>query len=395
MEATTLYSVTIQLLMPIFSAVCCGILVGFSYGDCLSMEERSLKRMLLVYLFFSALGWFVAFCYEFWPKLFVWLNVPCLLSFTLPSILFYRIIRFLTRLGQPESFSWGHYLVPGILAIIMFVWSLFVPYGAQLEIVQGKAQVFPAGYEAYAHFFVLKPPLRVVVGVVYYVLTILLLIHYFKRATDKDTLVRQPANWVIFLVGISSASLFSSLLPSFMPRDRIYYSIWMILVSFSIAIQHVLLSYHIIRRKYLLYVVPEKNYEPEQPEELPKKRERRLHSGKISVQRLEDYFRNEKPYLNPDYNLNDLVEAMDVNRTVMSTFINRTYGTSFPRYLNGWRLRELERLRNDPANKGKTVTALIDQTGFGEYRKYARAIAAEQKETEKRKRVKRKEARND
>ncbi|MFR1292099.1 MAG: hypothetical protein ACLSB7_07790 [Parabacteroides distasonis] len=67
---------------------------GLSLQDCLSREERDLKRILLVYLSVSATGWLVTFCYQFYPSLFVRLNVVCLLCFVLPSIFFYRIVRF-------------------------------------------------------------------------------------------------------------------------------------------------------------------------------------------------------------------------------------------------------------------------------------------------------------
>ena len=161
-----------------------------------------------------------------------------------------------------------------------------------------------------------------------------------------------------------------------MPRATIFTSLWMLIVAFAIAAQHILLSYHIIRRKYLLYAVSEKPA-PKPPQASPQKKERRYHSGKISQERLEGYFRTQKPYLNPDYKITDLVEALDVNRTVISAFINQTYGVTFPHYLNRWRLDELKRLRSLPANKGRSISSLISQTGFADYRRYAHAAAVE------------------
>lgn len=113
MDNLTVYMISIMVLAPVYSAVSCGMVVGLSLQDCLSREERDLKRILLVYLSVSATGWLVTFCYQFYPSLFVQLNVVCLLCFVLPSIFFYRIVRFLTRLGEPEEFPPLHYLVPG------------------------------------------------------------------------------------------------------------------------------------------------------------------------------------------------------------------------------------------------------------------------------------------
>lgn len=382
MDTLPLHLIAVFILVPAFSAFACGILVAFSLQDCLTNEERKLKRIMLFYLSVSGLGWYVTFCYQFDPVLFVWLHVVCLLTYMLPAIFFYRIIRFLTRLGKPEDFSSLHYLLPGLLALLMLGWSLFVPFDVQLEIVESKAQMFPQGYELYARFFTSKPLLRVIFGLVYYVLTLWILIRYYKKANEKNTLVRKPAKWVLFLVVISLASLFSSLLPTFMPRSRIFYSLWTFIVAGSMATQHILLSYHIIRRNYRLYILPERLSvcEPTEVEagtEVEAKPHRRQHAGKITKSRFEKFVRENKPYLRPGYKIADLVEDLDVNRTFLSAFINRTYGMNFNRYLNRCRLKELERLRLLPSNTGKSASSLVEQAGFRDYRTYARAAAAE------------------
>lgn len=409
MDTLAAYKIGITVLIPVFSAVTCGALAAMSLRDCLSREECRLKKILLVYLSLSALGWYMTFCYEFHPELFTWLHVLCLLSFVLPSVFFYRIVRYLTRLGQPERFSPWHYLLPGVLAGVMLVWSLAVPFGVQLEIVTGKARVLPDGYEAYARFFTLKPLLRVIFGMTYYILTIAVLVRFCQsqRTNDKRVPDRRIADWMVFLVGISVASLLSSLLPTFMPRATILHSLWTLLTAAAIAFQHVLLSYHIIRRKYRLYTlsgnsaahvpateaVPEAEIEPTDTETPPgkgmepagaettsqpdAKPPRRHHSGKLTRIRLETYFRYEKPWLDPACKLADLVEVFDVNRSALSSFINRTYGMNFNRYLNRWRLRELDRLRSLPSNCGKSTRSLVGKAGFDHFRTYLRAVAAE------------------
>lgn len=315
MDVLAAYKIGITVLIPVFSAFTCGALVALSLRDCLTQEERRLKKIMLVYLSLSALGWYMAFCYEFHPVLFTWLNVLCLLSFVLPSIFFYRIVRYLTRLGEAERFSSLHYLLPALLGGILFVWSLFVPMEVQIEIVEGKALVFPAGYEAFTRFFTLKPLLRVIFGMAYYVLTIAVLLRFYRRTNGKPAPVRRTAGWVVFLVGISIASLLSSLLPTFMPRATILHSFWTILAAGAMAFQHVLLSYHIIRRKYRLYVIrdnkpgkkclvqtkapAEPEAEPETKPEPGTSSKRRHHHGKLTRTRFESYFREKKLYLPP------------------------------------------------------------------------------------------------
>lgn len=390
MNISSTYVTAIIPLIPFFSAIASGILVTFSLQDCLKREERRLKRIVLFYLSISGIGWFVTICYAFSPVLFTWLNIVCLLSFILPAIFFFRIIRFLTRLGQPENFSLLHYVLPGILVTVTLIWSLFIPFDVQLEIVRGRAEIVPAGYESFARFYTLKPLFRVVFGLTYYLLAIGVLAGYYKRATGNKAIVRRPANWVLFLIGISLASLFSSVLPTFlMKRVEFYSSIWTLIVALSIAMQHVLLAYHVMRRDYVPYIITEKaTRQPKvtkkhaqqmegQAVEIKEKAPRKQHSGKLNRRRFENFIRNEKPYLNPDYKITDLVEALDINRTTLSAFINRTYGVNFNRYLNRLRLKELEKLRSKPAGQGKSISSLLDKAGFKDFRNYSRAAAAE------------------
>lgn len=415
MDILAAYRVGLTVLIPVFSAITCGTLVMLSLRDCLSQEERRLKQILFVYLCCSALGWYMAFCYEFQPVLFTWLNVLCLLFFVLPSIFFYRIVRYLTRPGKGERFSPLHYLLPALLAAVMLGWSLFVPMEVQIAIVKGKALYFPQEYEMFTYFFTLKPLLRVIFGMTYYLLTINILVEYNKRINAKQNTAVQNTEWVVFLVGLSIASLLSSLLPTFMPRATILHSFWTLLAAIAMGLQHILLSYHIIRRKYRLYTeqeyaAPQRKVVKATPLSVPKPQNlpspvaatkattpveivagtkpiaetevaplRRRYRGKLTKAEFEAYFRDEKPWLNPGCKITDLVEVFDVNRTTLSNFINSTYGMNLNRYLNSWRLKEFNRLRSMNRNKDKSASALVKLAGFDNYRTYLRNVDADLK----------------
>lgn len=355
--------------------------------DCAKREEKRLKKVVLFYLLISGLGWFVTFSYEFFPVLFVWLNVVCLFTYVSASIFFYRIIWFLTRLGLEESFSTLHYVLPVALVVVMLVWSMQVPFDVQLEIVTSKACVIPEGYRAFTLFFTSKPLLRVVFGLVYYILAIRVLMKYYKRASGKRVIVRQPTSWLLFLVGISIASLFSSVLPTLMPRGEILHSVWTLIVALSISAQHLLLSYHIICRDYHSYIITEEVQKPETrikrvllPDGTTIEKPFRQYKGMMSRALFENYIEKEKPYLKPDYKIGDMVEALDVNRTELSKFINSTYGMNFNRYINRLRLKEVERLSALPKNENKPLVEMVEDAGFGSFRSYVRAKAAEKAE---------------
>lgn len=376
-----------MLLAPFLSAVACIILTLFSILDSQTSEEKNLKKGVISYIFTTGLAWFTIFIYIFFPKIFVFFNVPCLIAFMSAPIFFYQVIYLLTKLGKKEHFSSLHYLIPALLTAALFVWSFFIPFDIQLQIVIGRGQVLPEGYELYARFFTSKPLLRFIFTILYYTFIGWLLTRYYRNANGKNSLVRKPAKWVIFLIAISLISVFSSIVASLLPRNRIDVSFWTFIVAAGIVMQHLLLTYHVIRRQYLLYVILKK---PEEKENIPgkagykeEKIQRRCHSGTITRQKLEKYFSKEKPYLNASFRINDLVEVFDVNRTVLSAFINKTYGVNFSRYVNSWRIKEVQRLAKQPANAGKSIGSFVTEAGFNDLSQYYRVLRTERNEREK------------
>jgi AraC-like DNA-binding protein len=195
--------------------------------------------------------------------------------------------------------------------------------------------------------------------------------------------VRLPARWVIFLILLSLFPVYFSVLVLLQPGDRIFAGIWGVVAALGVFVQFILLTYHIIRRKYLLYTKIYNETSTDRQEMEPDKSGRRIFSGKLTREGLEEWFRDEKPYLKADFKITDVVEEMNVNRSIVSDFINKTYGMNFNRFVNRWRLKEYERLSLLYGNEHKSVSKLYAQAGFSELRQYYRAVAAEQKANEK------------
>ena len=68
---------------------------------------------------------------------------------------------------------------------------------------------------------------------------------------------------------------------------------------------------------------------------------------KSAVLKLESWLEQEKPYLNPDFQLADLRKVLPLNRTYLSQFINAEYGCSFYQWVNGLRINEAKRLMTE------------------------------------------------
>jgi hypothetical protein len=349
------------------------MLTAFSRQNCLTLQERTLKNILILYLLMKFLAWFTIVCYVFFPEAFVVLNIPCLAGFILAPVFFFRIIRFLTRIETEEQFSRLHWLIPALIGSVFLFWSLFVPFDVHVELVKSRQLSIPGEYELYSRLFTSKPLLRIVFMTVYYSCIARLLVRYYHKASSLNSFTRKPRRWVVFLIVLSLTFMLSSLTAVLLPRNSIDTSIHTAITALIGSGQYMLLTFHIIRRKYTLYAVYSEPKAETETEAEPENGGRRLHSGKLTRRRLGAYFHKQKPYLQGNFKITDLAEAMDVNRSVISAFINKNYGVNFNRFVNSYRLKELERLQALPFNKGKSLAGLVKKAGFADLRQYFRA----------------------
>ena len=100
-----------------------------------------------------------------------------------------------------------------------------------------------------------------------------------------------------------------------------------------------------------------------------------LISSKSAVLKLEAWLEQEKPYLNPDFQLSDLRQALPLNRTYLSQLINTEYGCSFYQWVNGLRIREAKRLMTEqPELK---VQDIAERCGFSSAGVFSRVFIRE------------------
>ncbi len=81
-----------------------------------------------------------------------------------------------------------------------------------------------------------------------------------------------------------------------------------------------------------------------------------------SKARLEAWMEKEKPYLNKDFCLVDLMKVLPMNRTYLSKFINMEYGCSFYQFVTDYRIREAKRLMEE--NPTMQLQEVADRSGF-------------------------------
>lgn len=374
------YSEIVLALLPAYSALACTTLLFTSKRDSLTAEELKVKSVTIRYMIASFLMWVFIFVYGYSPEIFIYIGAFAILTFLLIPVLFFRIIRLLTKIDDKEKFSLFHYLIPILIAGTVWIWSFFVPLGIQVDIIRGLGSIIPKGYETYARFYLSASLFRAIVSIIYNTLTILTLYRYFQKTFLTEKTESKPASWIILLISVSLILLINAFVAYLVPHFQAYTSPWLILSAFLIMIQQIVLTWHIIQRKYMLYLI-NIPYTEVKTAEQGEGKTFRFHQGKINRKILETYFRYKKPYLNKNCKISDLVDALDVNRTVISAFINQTYGINFNRYLNHWRLKELKRLQQLPSNRNENSHTLLQKAGFSNNKHYQRTIKAEGKST--------------
>jgi AraC-like DNA-binding protein len=79
---------------------------------------------------------------------------------------------------------------------------------------------------------------------------------------------------------------------------------------------------------------------------------------------IEVYMMAEKPYLDPDFNMNRLCDKMGINRTYLSVVINQQTGLRFESFTNKYRIDAAQQLLMDEENEKYTIAFLSEKVGF-------------------------------
>ena len=87
----------------------------------------------------------------------------------------------------------------------------------------------------------------------------------------------------------------------------------------------------------------------------------------------------EKPYLNPEFRLNDLRQVLPLNRTYLSQLINTEYDCTFYQFVTNYRIEEAKRLMKEKPDL--KMQDIAEQCGFSSPVVFSRIFARETGET--------------
>jgi AraC-like DNA-binding protein len=330
----------IIILVPATTALLSSVVMAISMHDSQTHVEVRQKRTAIYFFLLTFLYSGCIYFYEFVPEIYSSVFFVNFLIFSLCQVSFHRIVFLFTSADENEHFSRYHYLA-AVLATLLC-----------LSLYESRA---------------LRVLLAVIFMSTYMMMSFYRLYHYHKQVTELKTLIYNPNRWLLSIIFFCFISVFASLVVLYVPREVFGQSPWSIFASISMTYLCIELCYHMVVRKYQFYLLT--NTE--------KQLSRKLYHGEINQFIFERYIQKEKPYLNSDFRITDVVKALDVNRSLVSRFVNQTYGVNFSRYVNRCRLQELHTLLHLPSNTGKKPEQLAADAGFSDVKHYHRVRAQE------------------
>lgn len=192
-------------------------------------------------------------------------------------------------------------------------------------------------------------------------------VHDYRRYAEENygSVEQTDEKWVIrylvmiFVLGCSYAYLCITEEP-----NRLFTQQWLMLFILVYTNDQV-----IFRSKPWI-----ENVEEEEGEE-----EAKTEFGAEYREKLEQWMETEKPYLNPEFRLNDLRQVLPLNRTYLSQFIHAEYDCTFYQFVTNYRIEEAKRLmREQPDLK---MYDIAEQCGFSSPTVFGRVFARETGQT--------------
>ncbi|WP_106831777.1 helix-turn-helix domain-containing protein [Parabacteroides pacaensis] len=236
---------------------------------------------------------------------------------------------------------------------------MFVPAGQQLAVIYGNGEGDTSLNKWFRIVYIGSGILFVVYNTLYPLLN-LKQIHRYRQfiVNYSADIQRTSLNWLAIIQVLILVTVPGPLAGLLLGIPLIATSYSVLVGAVPYFINYLILCYNLLDNNYLII-------QPEVPAQGTE--------GQPTVldrEHFERYLCEKKPYLNPKLRIIDLAAELNTNRSYISGFINREYNMNFCRLVNYYRLKELDRLRQLPANATKTNIDLVLMSGFSSYRSY-------------------------
>jgi AraC-like DNA-binding protein len=266
------------------------------------------------------------------------------------------------------------HLIPFFIVLINYIPFYLLPVNEKVTVIQNSLNYWPDTFKYQAGFLPENFSIlfRLILAIIYLVLQWNLILSY-KKVHKESSIQIQISNvlkWLklftitstVIFFGIIGFMLTVFFLPSYY-NDEILMQIPSLLVSVGFFV----MAAYLLTHPEILSGLPFVKYK-EVPSDVINDKSYMVsyinEDYKLEMERIVDYFKTEKPYLNKDLNINQVSVALAIPSRELSFIINNHFGQRFNDFLNKYRIEYITKKINKEYLSNYTIEGIASEAGF-------------------------------
>ena len=289
------------------------------------------------------------------------------------SYLYVRAVLFNEKKIQKRDLI---HLIPFVIVFINYIPFYLLPVNEKVTVIQNSLNYWPDTFKYQAGFLPENFSIlfRLILAIIYLVLQWNLILSY-KKVHKESSIQIQISNvlkWLklftitstVIFFGIIGFMLTVFFLPSYY-NDEILIQIPSLLVSVGFFV----MAAYLLTHPEILSGLPFVKYK-EVPSDVINDKSYMFpyininEDYKLEMERIVDYFKIEKPYLNKDLNINQVSVALAIPSRELSFIINNHFGQRFNDFLNKYRIEYITKKINKEYLSNYTIEGIASEAGF-------------------------------
>lgn len=266
------------------------------------------------------------------------------------------------------------HLIPFFIVLINYIPFYLLPVNEKVTVIQDSLNYWPTTFKYQAGFlpenFLIL--FRLILAIIYLVLQWNLILSY-KKVHKESSIQIQISNvlkWLklftitstVIFFGIIGFMLTVFFLPSYYNDDLL-----MQIPSLLVSVGFFVMAAYLLTHPEILSGLPFVKYK-EVPSDVINDKSYMLpyinEDYKLEMERIVDYFKIEKPYLNKDLNINQVSVALAIPSRELSFIINNHFGQRFNDFLNKYRIEYITKKINKEYLSNYTIEGIASEAGF-------------------------------
>ena len=266
------------------------------------------------------------------------------------------------------------HLIPFFIVLINYIPFYLLPVNEKVTVIQNSLNYWPDTFKYQAGFLPENFSIlfRLILAIIYLVLQWNLILSY-KKVHKESSIQIQISNvlkWLklftitstVIFFGIIGFMLTVFFLPSYYNDDLL-----MQIPSLLVSVGFFVMAAYLLTHPEILSGLPFVKYK-EVPSDVINDKSYMLpyinEDYKLEMERIADYFKTEKPYLNKDLNINQVSVALAIPSRELSFIINNHFGQRFNDFLNKYRIEYITKKINKEYLSNYTIEGIASEAGF-------------------------------